>query len=376
MAPSDRTRAEPHGRGDASARVRAQRFLVRWLPPGRVANAVRAALAAMAAWLAGNTLPGDIRDYAYAAALGAFIATGTTIFTIARTALQQAVGLAIGAALGLAMVALQLPALVEIGIIAAVGVALQGAAALGIGAGVVPVVALLVILFGGVDADGYAVGYVGQFTVGLLVGVLVNAIALPPLHDREAHRRIDAAVHDLADRADALAELLRGDWPPEDDAWSMWGAELEQRVADLEADVREAGESRRFNPRTLWREHDVEHDRAAVDALKAVVHRVIDLLDALAGAAWATPVKVNLDADERMKAADAVTALSAHLRAWARLEGVADASAASMEAIDALYEHVSAQPRPESGAGAVVFALRAIRARVDRAAGVEAAREA
>ena len=197
--------AQPHvnshgtgARTDASAPSKLKSVLLRWLPPARIINAVRAALAAMAAWLAGNLLPEEMAQYAYAAALGAFLATGTTLFTIARTALQQAVGLAVGAALGLSMIYLELPGLAKIGIIAAVGVLLQGAPALGTGAGMVPVVAVLVILFGGIDPDGYAVGYVGQFTLGMVVGVLVNAIVMPPLYGRETRQRMLDAVHEMA----------------------------------------------------------------------------------------------------------------------------------------------------------------------------------
>jgi uncharacterized membrane protein YccC len=352
----------------ASVAPKAKRALYRWLPPDRIAIAVRTAIAAMVALAIGAVLPGGLSDYAYAAPLGAFITVGTTFFTIARAALQQALGLVLGAALGLAMLSIEIPALAKIGIIGAVGVVLQGAATLGVGAGVVPVVAVLVILFGGADPDGYAIGYVGQFTLGLAVGVLVNALARPPLWDREAHRRINTAVLELADRFDELAETLRGDWPPEREDWAAWGPELEGRVEALSDDVREGRESRRLNPRARRHPHDVEHDAQAVAALRAVVHRSAEALDALSGAAWSTPVEVKTDADERRLAADAVEALAAHLRAWEELDGVEQASDASAQAIDALYEQAVTRAQPESGLAAVVFALRAIRSRIDREA--------
>lgn len=367
--------AEPHEHvqdpaepADASAGSRLQRALLRWFPPHRVADAVRAAIAAMAAWLVGNLLPGDLAQYAYAAALGAFVATGTSFFSIARTALQQAVALAIGAALGLALTNVDLPGLVAIGIVAAVAVLLPGATALGTSASVVPVAALLVLMFGDIDPDGYAIAYVGQFSVGLVVGVLVNALARPPLYDRRARHRIHLAVRSLADRVDALAEMLRGDWPPERSDWADWAPELEAWTADLDEDMRQARESRRLNPRTLWRPHDVGRDRDDLAAVHAIVHRMVDVLDTASGAAWSTPVAVALDRDERRLTADALDATAAHLRSWSAQRGVVEASDASAAAIDALYARVTERTRPESGASALIFALRAMRERIDRVA--------
>ncbi|WP_026373079.1 FUSC family protein [Agrococcus lahaulensis] len=365
--PSSSSAGAPESRA-ASIAPKAKRALYRWLPPDRIAIAVRTAIAAMVALAIGAALPDGLSDYAYAAPLGAFITVGTTFFTIARAALQQALGLVLGAALGMAMLWIDIPALAKIGIIGAVGVVLQGAATLGIGASVVPVVAVLVILFGGADPDGYATGYVGQFTLGLVVGVLVNALARPPLWDREAHRRINSAVLELAERFEELADTLRGEWPPEREDWAGWGAELEGWVDALADDVREARESRRLNPRAKFRPHDVERDAEAVAALRAVVHRAIDVLDALSSAAWAEPVAVSIDEAERQVAADAIDALAAHLRAWEELDGIEQASDASAKAIDALYEEAVTRARPESGLAAVVFALRAIRSRIDREA--------
>lgn len=358
----------PPSGGGAAARRRARKALLRWLPRFRIAIAARAALGAMAAWLVANNLPGELHQYAYAAPLGAFIATGSTVFTIARTAMQQTIGLILGAALGLALLALDLPGFLAVGIIAVVAVVVQGFASLGIGGAVVPVVALLVIIFGGVDADNYAVAYVAQFTVGLAIGVVANLVIVPPLHDREAREQIRLAIHDLADRTGVIAAQLRGAWPPPRDDWAGWGPELELQADDLGDAVRQARESRMLNPRTIWRPHDVDRDARTLASLRSIVHRMAEVLDVLAGAAWGLPVPVRLDADERALVADALDALGEHLRALAELEGVAEASRASAAAIDALYRAIVERDEPESGSAAVVFALRAMRQRLDRTA--------
>ncbi|WP_413317319.1 hypothetical protein AA0Z99_11045 [Agrococcus sp. 1P02AA] len=363
---------DPQDAAGAARTVRMRAFFAAWFPPGRVVNALRAAAAAMGAFLVGTLLPGPIAEYAYAAALGAFVAIGTNLFSIARAALQQTVALAIGAAIGLALFNLDMPALVKIGIIAAIAVLLPGAGALGAGASYVPVAALLVLMFGRIDPDGYAVAYVGQFTLGLVVGVLVNAIARPPLYDRQARERLRIATRSLADRADALTDLLRGDWPPEQRHWLEWGHELEVWIADLEDEMVQARESQRLNPRTLWRAHDLSRDRDELAALRAIVHRMIDVLDTISSAAWGTPIEVHIDEAERALTADALAALSAHLRSWVQEEGVADASFAAGEAIDALYAHAIAKPQPDSGAAGLVFSLRAMRERIDRVASTTA----
>lgn len=356
----------------AAAQV-AKRSVARALPLFRVMIALRAALAAMAAWLLANQMGEELATYAYAAPLGAFVATGTTIFTVARTALRQATGMLVGAIIGIGLLNVEWPGIAKIGLIAGIAVLMQGIPRFGQAATVVPVVALLVIIFGGVDADGYAIGYVGQFTLGMAVGVLVNAVALPPLYDRETRKQIHDTVQDLAERTEVLAETLRGSWPPEREDWAGWGPELRDRVVALDAQVDEAREARRFNLRMLWHRHDLDVDERAVSALRSVVHRMDDVLEALAAAAWDRPITIELERDERRLAASAVEALAAHLHAWHDLEGVEAASSASLEAIDALYRRSIEDDEPQSGVATVIFALRAMRERVDWAAAAKAA---
>ncbi len=346
----------------------AQRGIRQALPLYRVAIAVRTALAAMLAWLLGNQLGPELVDYAYAAPLGAFVAIGTTLFTVARAALQQAIGMAAGAALGMLMLAIEWNGVAEIGLIGGVAVLLQGIPRFSQGAAMVPVVAVLVILFGGTHAEEYAVGYVGQFTLGMGVGVLVNALVLPALYDRQTRQRIRDAVDDLAERVDVLAETMRGDWPPEREDWASWGPELRRQVAELDEQVTAAREARRFNVRMLWHKHDLDADERALAALRSVVHRMEDVLDAIASTAWERPVGIRIERDERQLAAQAVAALAAHLHAWHDRVGVPAASQVSQVAIDDLYHRVVDVPEPQSGLASVVFALRAIRERIDWAA--------
>lgn len=363
--------------GDAKTAAEvAKRSVARALPLFRVAIAVRAALAAMLAWVLANQMGGDLTDYAYAAPLGAFVATGTTIFTVARTALNQAIGMTTGAVIGIGLLAVDWPGFAKIGLIAGVAVLLQGIPRFGQAATVVPVVAVLVIIFGGIDADGYAIGYVGQFVLGMALGVLVNAVAMPPLYDRETRQQIHETVADLAERTEVLAETLRGSWPPEREDWAGWGPELRDRVAALDGQVDEARDARRFNLRMLWHRHDLDVDVKAVSALRSVVHRMDDVLEALAAAAWDRPIEITLERDERRLAADAVAALAAHLHAWHDRDGRDAASAASQDAIDALYRRSIEDDEPQSGIATVVFALRAMRERVDWAAAAQDASDA
>lgn len=355
----------PHAK--RGARI-AGREVQRALPLFRLAIAVRTAVAAMAAWLIANQLGGDLTNYAYAAPLGAFVAVGTTVFTIGRTALQHVIGMTGGALLGLLVIRLEWNGVLEIGLIGLVAVLLQGVPHFSQGATVVPVVAVLVILFGGANPDGYAIGYVGQFALGMGIGVIVNALVLPALYDRETRRDIRAAVADLASRVDVLAGTMHGDWPPEREDWAGWGPELRQAVDRLDRQVSEAREARRFNVRMLWNRHDLDVDERAMTALRAVVHRMGDVLSAVASTAWERPVGISIEHDERQLAADAVDALATHLHAWHDRGDVPAASAASEDAIEALYRRVIDTAEPQAGLASVVFALRAIRERIDWAA--------
>lgn len=350
----------------AGARV-AKREVKRALPLFRVMIAVRTAIAAMVAWLIGNQLGGDLQSYAYAAPLGAFVAIGSSVFTIARAALQQSIGMIVGALLGMLMIAVEWNGILEIGVIGGIAVLLHGVPRFSQGASMVPVVGVLVIIFGGIDADGYAIGYVGQFTLGMGIGVLVNALA-PALYDRETRKQIRDAVEDLATRVDELADTLRGDWPPPHDDWAGWGPELSTSVEDLARQVEEAREARRFNVRMLWNKHDLEIDQAALTALRSVVHRMEDVLEAVGSTVWEQPLGITLERDERRLAADALAALGKHLRAWHGRLDMAQASQASEAAIDALYRRTMEADEPQSGVASVVFALRAIRERIDWAA--------
>lgn len=148
----------------------------------------------------------------------------------------------------------------------------------------------------------------------------------------------------------------------------MWAPELEKWVADVDEDLREARESRRFNVRTLWHRARTTGDEADGAALRSVVHRAINIIDALSGSVWEKPVPVHLDAADGAAAADAVAAAADHLVAWAAREGVVGASDASGVAIDRLYARGVEHRQPDSGLGAVVFSLRAIRAKVDSVA--------
>lgn len=350
----------------AGARV-AKREVKRALPFFRVMIAVRTAIAAMVAWLIGNQLGGELQNYAYAAPLGAFVAIGNSVFTIARAALQQSIGMIVGALLGILMLAVEWNGILEIGVIGGIAVLLHGVPRFSQGASMVPVVGVLVIIFGGIDADGYAIGYVGQFTLGMGIGVLVNALA-PALYDREARKQIRDAVEDLASRVDVLVTTMQGAWPPPHDDWAGWGPELSTAVEDLARQVEAAREARRFNVRMLWNKHDLEIDQAALTALRSVVHRMEDVLEAVGSTVWEQPLGITLQRDERRLAADALAALGTHLRAWHGRLDMAAASQASEAAIDALYRRTMAADEPQSGVASVVFALRAIRERIDWAA--------
>lgn len=234
---------------------------VRWVAPGfadfvsehpQGVLAVKAAVAAGAAWLLVQPFGGIADEYGYYAPLGAVVVMSTAVMTSVRTGLQAVAAIGLGA--GLALLAQELPVPRVLGLMAVVGVGTSLAAwrRLG-GMGVwVPVASLFVLLLGGSSPTSYILGYAGLTAVGAAVGVVVNLAApqLPlgrTLHamttlQAELSRQLREVADDLSTEEDlgADSERIR--------------SFLEPREKRLDQLVSEARESRRANWRAgRWR---------------------------------------------------------------------------------------------------------------------------
>lgn len=157
----------------------------------------KSALAAGSAFWLGSFLPGELGEYRYYAALGAY----SVIYPAVSDSLRQAARAMAAVLLGvvIAMV-VQLAAWTNpLTVAVAVGVAVGLGAVrwLRDQASWVPVVALFVLAVGGARPEGYAAGYVAQLLLGALVGLAVNFLVFPPL-----------PVHELESSILSLRQLL------------------------------------------------------------------------------------------------------------------------------------------------------------------------
>lgn len=330
----------------------------------RILFALKAATGVTVAWLFGRLLPGELESYAYYAPLGALLGVAPTILASVRTSIELIAGIAVGLALGWGLVVAGTPWYVRAPVAAGVGTFIAGVRTLGEGRVYVSIAAVFVVIIGVGDPESYVAGYIAQFALGLIVGILTNLLFIPPLSFDYARSQVADLKSGFADAADDLAAVLRSDWPPERADWLEESRHRQRRVDEAEFRVQEAKESARGNPRTLWRKYDSSDADADVEALRYVSLRLSDISDALGSAIWQQPVTVTIPADAVEALARALSELAEYIRAWNTgidIEGTRSRYAADVNEVGQVYERFTT----ESGLGTIVFALRSILGRID-----------
>lgn len=330
----------------------------------RLLFALKAATGVTVAWFVGRLLPGELESYAYYAPLGALLGVAPTIVASVRTSVELIAGIAVGLALGWGLVAAGTPWYVRAPVAAGVGTLIAGVRSLGEGRVYVSIAAVFVVILGAGDPESYVAGYIAQFAVGLIVGILANLLFIPPLSFDYARSQVADLKSGFADAADDLATVLRSDWPPDRADWLEDSRRRQRRVDEAEFRVQEARESARGNPRTLWKKYDSSGADADVEALRYVSLRLSDISDALGSAIWQEPVTVTIPSDAVEALARALGDLADYIRAWNTgidIEETRDRYAADVDEVGEIYERFTT----ESGLGTIVFALRSILGRMN-----------
>lgn len=248
----------------------------------RVLLAVKTALAASVAWYLAPLIPFVDSHYSYYAPLGAIISMYPTLVRSVRTAVQVVIGLAVGAGLAFGVLAIGVPGVVRVALVAGIGVLLAGWRQLGEGRGWVPLTALFVLLIGGRDADNYSVNYLVHAVFGAVVGTLVNVFIVPPLYVRDAGQRLDTLRDHVGDYLRRLADALDDD-PPGDHDWQADVGNLGDTASAVRSAVSQADESRKGNPRGRRAGGQVDQDYQRMRALEHTLFYVRDLTDVLRG---------------------------------------------------------------------------------------------
>ncbi|MFF0160920.1 aromatic acid exporter family protein [Streptomyces sp. NPDC005263] len=221
-------------RRDALAVVRAARAV--WRGPGRerdlVVQSLKAAAAALIAWFVASDWLGD--PMALMAPWVALVLVQATVYSSLRHAAQQWVALCAGTLLASAAQALTGNTL--------------GALALSVPVLMLPAnwsrfgdqgiygatTAVFTLASGTVSAS--AVGHrVGQALLGAVIGVLINALVLPPIHLRDVRENLAALARETGDLLHAIgADLREDEWDAQTAAhWSSAAARLERCLAAL-----------------------------------------------------------------------------------------------------------------------------------------------
>lgn len=273
----------------------------------RLVLAGKAAAAGAIAWLLAPYVPFADSEYSYYAPLGVLVSMYPTVAGSARAGVQALTGLGIGIAFGLGALGLVfagLPAIVAIALVIAVGIVIGGIQALGAGKDWVAIAALFVLLLGGPQADEFSLSYLLTMAFGVVVGIAMNLIVIPPLYLRQASERLNALRGAVCAALLDVAAALVGDAL---DAERIGDStrDLASAVSDAAAEVREAEESSRANPRGRRRRGERELNARRLRALDRTTRAIRELADILV---HAEEQRAAPDAAMREALADAVRA--------------------------------------------------------------------
>ena len=243
--------------------------------------AVKAAVAAAAAWLLVQPFSGVADDYAYYAPLGAVVVMSTTVMTSVRTGLQSIAAIGLGAGLGLLALQVPVPRVVGLTVVVGVGTALAAWRHLGAMGVWVPFAAMFVLILGGSNPTSFILGYGGLTAVGAAVGIVVN-LAAPQLPLGRTLNAMTTLQEELARWLRDIADDLTTEEEVGADTARITSS-LEPRARRLDQLLTEVSESRRVNWRAgRWR-HLADRREAQIKALETIAHLVEEVGLLLAG---------------------------------------------------------------------------------------------
>jgi len=319
---------------------------------------VKSAVATIGAWLlAGWLIPGPLPVFAAIAALLVVLPSVNQSFT---KALERSVGVIVGVliATGLSLLFGQQSWVVLLAIVVAMLVAWMLRATPGMG-NQVAISAMLVLALGA-SSPQYAVDRILETIIGVVIGIIVNALIVPPVNTAPARRDLGLLGGELAATLDRLADALPATHEPAALQELMLEARLLRPMqAAAEASVTDAEESMTFNPRRSQRA-DIIEMRALLTRLSPIVTQVIGMTRA-----YFDHYDDSLSDEPTVRAiAEQLRRAGHDVRLAVQLAEVAPESATETEAIQALTTPLQVRP-PASGhwilVGSLMEDLRRIR---------------
>ncbi|GAA5033297.1 hypothetical protein GCM10025738_16520 [Microbacterium fluvii] len=243
----------------------------------QVAKSIIATAAAwiVAGWIVGGAPP-------VFAAIAALLVVQPSVNQSLAKAVERSVGVIVGVAIasGLGLVFGDASWVVLV----ALALALLMAWALRMTPGTsnqVAISALLVLVLG-TSTPGYALDRILETLIGAVMGIVVNAVVVPPVQLAPARQRTGVLGRELAASLDRLAIALKSEQSPAQLEELMLQARLMRPMRDgAEQAISAAEESLTLNPRGGSRRAELHALRAAVERLSPVVTQVIGMTRAV-----------------------------------------------------------------------------------------------
>ncbi|MFC0105326.1 FUSC family protein [Kibdelosporangium aridum] len=213
-----------------------------------LAQAVKAALAAVLAWLAAAEL--FELPQPFLAPWAAVFIVEATVYRSLRSAGQQVA--AVGVAVSLAAVVDAVVPWQVLGMAIAVltGLLIGQGRWFGDSGPWIGITALLLITWGTVTQSALLVDRLIETVLGVSIGLAVNALVFPPVYGARAQQATRRLASDMAELLEEMAEALRGDLSSDEaDNWASRASSALVLVRQAEHSIELNRESRRLNLR-------------------------------------------------------------------------------------------------------------------------------
>ncbi|OAN41233.1 FUSC family protein [Microbacterium sp. H83] len=236
---------------------------------------VKSAAATIAAWLlAGWVVPGQLPVFA---AIAALLVVQPSINQSLSKALERSIGVIVGVVIAVLLgLLLGSPSwIVLLAIVVAMLVAWVFRATPGTG-NQVAISAMLVLALG--STPDYALARIVETLIGVAIGIVVNALIVPPVLVGPARRDLGLLGSELAASLDRLADALPEPQTPEKLLELMVEVRLLRPMRDAaEASIAAGEESLTLNPRRSNHRQDLVEMRALLDRLTPIVTQTIGM---------------------------------------------------------------------------------------------------
>lgn len=241
-----------------------------------VLQVVKSAVATIGAWLiAGWLIPGPLPVFA---AIAALLVVQPSVNQSLAKALERSIGVIVGVviAVGLSLLLGPQSWVVLLAIVVAMLVAWLFRATPGTG-NQVAISAMLVLALGSSSPD-YALDRILETLIGVAIGIVVNALIVPPVLTAPARRDLGLLGAELAASLDRLAAALPSTQTTAQLQELMVQARLlRPMLAAAEASISAGEESLTLNPRRSSHREDLAEMRALLTTLTPIVTQVIGM---------------------------------------------------------------------------------------------------